>query len=419
MKKRALLITGIFAVLTFLPPLAGRGKPQSDGVKPLKLWVGGQVSELGESWDETIQNFEQEMNIPVAIQLFGFESYYERLVTSLAGGSGADVAFADLGGWIPTFAAKGWLEELDDFLNQWDGSEQIWDNLWATVRYEGKRYGLPWYTDDRLLLYNKQMFRDAGLDAEAPPQTWAQLLATAKVLSVNGNYGYGLSGTQTEHTTLGFIVFLYGNGAQLLSDDYSRAAFNTEQGLEALKMYQKLQPYSPNPVSYHEDDYRNLMAQNRVAMAIGGPWSFPLIEKANPEIVGQYGVALHPYGQAPASVLGGWGLVVPKASDNKQNAQKLMEYLTSKPTWLYFLEKNGGPMPTRRDAAMESVRLQNDPKWKTVLEAYPTAVPRPPIPEYPQVSLEIQKMVQSVLLGEKKPEVAIRDAEQAINRILE
>ena len=96
-----------------------------------------------------------------------------------------------------------------------------------------------------------------------------------------------------------------------------------------------------------------------------------------------------------------------------------MEYLTSKATWLYFLEKNGGPMPTRRDAAAESLRLQNDPKWKTVLDAYPTAVPRPPIPEYPQVSLEIQKMVQSVLLGEKTPEAAIRDAEQAVNRILE
>ncbi len=386
--------------------------------EPVKLWVGGQVAELGSSWDKILADFTKETDIPVDVQLFGFDTYYDRLVTSLEGGSGADVAFADLGGWVPTFASKGWLSPMDDFLDTWEGTDEIWSNLWPTVTYENSLYGVPWYTDDRLLLYNKKMFREAGLNPDAPPTTWDELLEVSKILTENGKLGYGLSGTQTEHTSLGFIVFLYGNGGQLLSDDYSSAAFNTQAGLETLEFYKELAEFSPNPVSYHEDDYRNLMAQNRVAMSIGGPWSFPLIEKANPEIVDDYSVALHPYGKSPASVLGGWALIVPESSKNKENAEKLIEYITTKDTWIYFLEENGGPMPSRRDAAEESPRLQSDPKWQTVLSVYPTAVPRPPIPEYPQISLEIQKMVQSVLLDEKSPEQALQDAERAVNRIL-
>ena len=40
------------------------------------------------------------------------------------------------------------------------------------------------------------------------------------------------------------------------------------------------------------------------------------------------------------------------------------------------------------------------------------------MPEYPQVSEQIQLMIQSVLLGEKTPQEAIDDAEAEVNNIL-
>lgn len=390
--------------------------------KTLTIWIGGQVAELDETWNSVIKGFEQRYGIKVEVQLFGFDTYYDKLVTALQAGKGPDLAFADLGGWVPTFAEKGWLEPMEEQLKKWEGTPQIWPNLWPTVTYKGVRYGLPWYTDCRLLLYNKTMFEQAGLDPNNPPKTWDELLAAAQKITDAKNriYGYGVSGTKTEHTTLGYMMFLYAAGGKLLTDDYSKAAFNTPEGLKALKFYTDLAKkygVSPNAVQYHEDDYRNMMAQNRVAMSIGGPWSFPLIEAANPNIVGKYSVALHPYDSQPASVLGGWALVIPKSSPNKEDAWKLAEYLTSFDVWMKWVEEKGGPMPTRMDVCTKS-KLANDPKWQIIFKTFPYAVARPPIPQYPQVSEQIQIMVQKVLLNELTPEEAIKVAADNVNKIL-
>jgi multiple sugar transport system substrate-binding protein len=84
---------------------------------------------------------------------------------------------------------------------------------------------------------------------------------------------------------------------------------------------------------------------------------------------------------------------------------------------MYWLEEKGGPMPTRRDVADDSPVLQ-DEKWQNIFEVFPNATHRPPIPEYPQVSEQIQLMIQSVLLKEKTPEQAIKDAAENVNKIL-
>ncbi|HOI34863.1 MAG TPA: sugar ABC transporter substrate-binding protein [Mesotoga infera] len=404
-------------VLFMLVVLAITGVSQT-----INIWIGGQVAELDETWDMIISKFEKETGKKVEVQLFGFDIYYDKLLTALQAGQGPDLAFADLGGWVPTFAEKGWLEPMGALLDSWDGVEQIWPNLWPTVTYKGERYGLPWYTDCRLLLYNQTMFDAAGLDRNDPPKTWEELVYQATKLTDASKrvYGYGVSGTKTEHTSLAFIIFLYGAGGQLLTDDYSAAAFNTPEGLRALKFYTDLAltyGVSPNAITYNEDDYRNMMAQNRVAMAIGGPWSFPLIETANPAIVNNYTVSLHPYGSTPASVLGGWALVIPSASKNKESAWELAKYLTSFETWMIWIEAKGGPMPTRKDVCYASPVLQ-DPKWQVIFETFPFAVSRPPIPQYPQISEQIQIMIQNVLLGKATPEEAIKTAEANVNAIL-
>ncbi|MCF7944841.1 MAG: sugar ABC transporter substrate-binding protein [Spirochaetia bacterium] len=419
MQKKSLLLTALLVLLA-VPFLFAEGaqEKQEDSIT---IWVGGQVAELDDTWKTVEQQYEAATGVNVNVELFGFDVYYDRLLVALSSGTGPDLAFADLGGWAPTFASEGWLMSMEEYISNWEDEDQIFDNLWPTVTYEGERYGLPWYTDARLMLYNKKMFRDAGLDPNDPPETWDEMADAAETITEMGPrmYGYGVSGTRTEHTTLAYIVFLASNGGvELLTEDYSKAAFNTPKGLEALKFYTDLAlkyDVSPEAVSYNEDDYRNLMAQDRLAMAIGGPWSFPLIETANPDI--EYSLAVHPYGESPGSVLGGWSIVIPKTTKNPEAAWRFAKYLNSFETWMFWLEEKGGPMPTRMDVADNSPVLQ-DEKWVNLFEVFPNAVSRPPIPEYPQVSEQIQLMIQSVLLGEKTPEQAIDDAENEVNRIL-
>lgn len=389
----------------------------------IDVWIGGHVVEQEQTWAEIVRNFEKETGIQVRYQLIGFDVYYDKLVTAFTAGEGPDVTFADLGGWVPTFASKGWLEPLDGYLAKSSVTPHIWPNIWGTVEYKGVRYGLPWYTDDRVLLYNTQMFKEAGLDPAKPPKTWPELISYAKKLTdpSKRTYGYGVSGKKSEVTTLGYMIFLLGNGASVLDPAYTKAAFNTPAGVEALETYtdlytvHKVSP--PGTLSYGEDDYRTMMAQGRVAMAIGGPWSFPLIELANPAIKGNYSTAVHPYGKAPASVLGGWASVISKSSKNKEASWKFIEYVTGYDVWREWLRRHGGPMPTRQDVAKDAPELQ-DARWEAVLGIFPKAGFRPPIPEWPEVSDRIQTMVQNVLTGKMTPAEASTWAQREVDGIL-
>jgi len=413
----------VYVLMVFLLVFAASSMVVAAGEK-LTVWVGGHVVEEEDTWKEIISDFTKQTGIEVEYQLIGFEVYYDKLVAAYSAGQGPDVCFADLGGWVPTFAAQGWLEPLDDRLATSDATEQIWPNLWPTVTYEGKRYGLPWYTDCRLLLYNTKMFTDAGLDPQKPPVTWDDLLATAQKLTDESKkiYGYGVTGAKSETATLAYMIYLYGAGGEFLTEDYSKAAFNTPEGLEALKFYTDLfvqyKVSPPGTLSYTEDDYRTMMAQNKVAMAIGGPWSFPLIEMANPEIKGNYAVAIHPYKTTPASVLGGWASVISKTSTQKDAAWKFVDFITSYDVWMKWVEENGGPMPTRQDVCKDAPTFQADPKWQVIFETFPYAKVRPPIPQYPQISDQIQTMIQNVLSGQDTAENAIQKAEEEVNKLL-
>ena len=416
-------LISLLLVVFFAGVFSGMVMAQDD---ELTVWIGGHVVAQEETWEEIITTFEEENNVEVNYQLIGFDVYFDRLTTAFRAEQGPDVTFADLGGWVPTFASNDWIVPIDDRLEDWEGTDQIWENLWPTVEYNGNRYGVPWYTDARLLLYNKRMFREAGLDPDNPPETWDELLETAQTLtdSSKRTYGYGVSGKMTEVTTLGYIMFLFGNDGQLLTDDYSRAAFNTEAGLEALEFYTDLyKEYEVSPentLAYGEDDYRNMMAQDRVAMAVGGPWSFPLIEQANPNIKGEYSVSVHPYAEdaGPASVFGGWASVISSTAEDKDLAWKFIEYATSYDVWMNWIDQHGGPLPARRDVAEDTPVFEGDERWETILDVFPEAGFRPPIPEYPEVSNVIQSMVQDTLLGEKTAEEAINDAEEEVNEIL-
>lgn len=138
---------------------------------------------------------------------------------------------------------------------------------------------------------------------------------------------------------------------------------------------------------------------------------------ANPDIKGNYAVAIHPYSAEPASVLGGWASVVSSSSTKKEEAWKFIDYITSYDVWRMWLERHGGPMPSRMDVSFDAPEF-DDPKWEVILEAFPYAKVRPPVPEWPEISDRIQNMVQNVITGQVSAEDAIAEAEKEINTIL-
>ena len=93
--------------------------------------------------------------------------------------------------------------------------------------FEGKNYMVPYYVSKTLLFWNKNRFRDAGLDK--PPASFAEIIAFADKMK---------GGEKTGLLTLNFDwlywPFMQMNGIDLLSPDLKTPTFNTAKAAEVL-----------------------------------------------------------------------------------------------------------------------------------------------------------------------------------------
>lgn len=81
------------------------------------------------------------------------------------------VAFDDIDG-----VDAGWLDSF-------------YPALMANGNIEGKTWGIPFQRSTIVAYYNKDKFKAAGLDPDAPPTTWDEMISMGKALTKDGAYG--------------------------------------------------------------------------------------------------------------------------------------------------------------------------------------------------------------------------------------
>ena len=112
----------------------------------------------------------------------------------IAAGNQPDLIVVSFGSLIGRLAAGGAVLPLEDL----PGFQDLFDRLDATTveQLYGHQYYVPIGADVTMMIYNKQLFEEAGLDPEAPPVTWDEFLAAAEKISAlparpNGNQVHG------------------------------------------------------------------------------------------------------------------------------------------------------------------------------------------------------------------------------------
>ena len=114
----------------------------------------------------------------------------QKLFLAIAGGVGPDVTFVD-GQQLSEWAARGALADLTEpFENSGLKKEDFWTPRWKESTFRDHVYAIPWGADPNFaFLWNKDMFRKAGLDPEKPPRTIEDLDRLADRLTVVDKQG--------------------------------------------------------------------------------------------------------------------------------------------------------------------------------------------------------------------------------------
>jgi multiple sugar transport system substrate-binding protein len=111
--------------------------------------------------------------------------------------------------------------------------------------YQSKLYGVPYWGDLSVLWYNKTLFKEAGLNPDDPPTTYAQILSDAQAIN---KLGHGISGATFAGDCQGCLGFtvqpgIWADGTHLTNGDITSQSANITGNKplqDALTLYRQL-----------------------------------------------------------------------------------------------------------------------------------------------------------------------------------
>ncbi len=337
------------------------------------------------------------------------------------------------------FAIQGLIIPIDSFVEESGIDLSVFYDGEIGIQYwNGELYGLPMPSAGGLtsmFLYNKDMLREAGFDAEKPPLTWQELEEMAQAITQGDPLGIDVMaiplGTGNLDET--FVSWLYTNNGKYVSDDGRTLMFNSPQGLETLEWMlnftNEINGGIENErdffqdVSFPEGDhpfYDDQLAFMPINTSVFGHYNTNAPEQyANPD---HWGVMLRPYNGDNADAThagvtgygfsGGWAYTIPAVHppEVQQAAYKFGEYIGAHPEGgCIFLFAQSRPSPVR--ACNENPAYYDaNPHWGTVLEGLATDTPIPITPVQGQVAEVLRNHIEEAYFGVKSAEDALNDA---------
>ena len=314
------------------------------------------------------------------------------------------------------FASRGAFLDLTDMIAKSEvvKTENYFPGPLASTMWDGKNFGIPKATNTIALYYNKDMFKAKGLDPDKPPQTWAELVETARTLTDPAANVYGLtfSAKANEEGTFQFLPW-----AQMAGASYE--SINTEGAVKALDTWKTIideKLASPDTLTRSQWDSTGTFNSGNAAMAISGPWELDrMVEEAKFD----WGVALLPVpeeGAERSSAMGDFNWAIFANSEHPEEAFKVLEYFVSQDNRMF---KDFGQLPARSDIAIPETGVAlKDAGLKVFVEQLKYAKPRGPHPEWPKISKAIQDAIQAALTGQMSSKEALDQAAEKIKAVL-
>jgi len=318
---------------------------------------------------------------------------------------------------FPTFANSGALLDLGAALGE-DAFGDFFPGILSMYNWNGKHMALPYTTDARVLWYNKEIFKQAGLDPEQPPKTWSELKEYADKITqaTDGKVaGFGLDLGLKEFPAQSLYTASAGSIIEVDAGGQITPKVNTPEFTGYLQLLADMKPsYESDYATLDHLKVGTLFAQQKVGMVIAGTW----ITDQNPDLVGAdfYGQALVPKMDVNApdgSFGGGFGIAVSGKTKHPEAAVKLAQLLTS----VDFNAKTMTDVPAN-NASLAVSKFATDPAYKVFMDQIQSArQSQPKTLFYKEIDSAVYDTVANVVVGGKSVESQVAELEGKIKEI--
>ncbi len=392
------------------------------GRSSIGFTLGKPVSFIGvvATVSRAIQASQSGKNVRVNFTTVPGDQMVNKLTGALASKTQPDVMSLDLI-QCPYFNSLGAFVDLTDRFSELPYREEFAPGMVQLGEYEDRQYQLPFAADNSALIWNKDIFRDAGLDPEKGPTTWEELVNFAvKTTKAPDRYGIAFDAQTGGTFMFRWMPFVWGNGGELLDPEGTKSAINSPQALEALRLWVGLinehKATPPGTHTWSGDDLRAAFQAGKVAMMVTGNFVVALLNRDAPNL--NYGTTLipasGPNGQH-ASFAGGDLMGILTGTEREAEGWDLLQFLASEPVQVEYLAKSG-IIPVRT-SMYQNPYFAEEPAYQTFTQALDVAR-APWTLKYNRLYDALQANLQQALAGQKAPEQALKDIEAAHNQIL-
>ncbi|WP_319546061.1 ABC transporter substrate-binding protein [Ruegeria conchae] len=308
-------------------------------------------------------------------------------------------------------------EDIDGVNPDW--LESFYPALMANGRIEGKTWGIPFQRSTIVAYYNKDQFRAAGLDPEAPPKTWDELISMGKALTNDDTYGLMIPSTGYPYWM--FQALAIQNGKEVMSDDGLTTYFDDETVVDTLEFWQSLsQEHGIMPTGTVEwGTLRQAFLEGQTSMMWHSTGNLTAV-KNNASF--DFGVAELPANVRLGSPTGGGNFYVFKETSDEERAaaMKLIEFMTSPEQAAAWSIATGymGVSPAAYETEALKSYTEEFPPALVARNQLENAVAEFSTFETARVREGLNNAIQAALTGTKSAEDALGEAQAAAVRLL-
>ncbi|MDX3526463.1 extracellular solute-binding protein [Streptomyces sp. ID05-39B] len=424
MKRKLIAAIGIAGMMVSIAACGddkdSGGSDKGTDAKELTVWLTVDAQnnwpELVKAADAAVQK--KHPGVKINHEYYGWPDKNAKLDAVLATDKVPDVV--EMGNTeMLGYMVKGAFAPLD--AGKFDNSSAWLDGLKASVTYEDKTYGVPYYAGGRVGNWRKDLFASAGV--KAAPKTYAELTAALdKVQKKEGDkFSSWYQPTRDWYAAMSFV---YDAGGSIAKEEGGqwKGNLSSPESLKGLGEYKNVvDTYMHGDKTKDESDRYIVYGQGKSGMIFGAAWEGATAEAPENDKSGKLKGNLEnfvmpgPSGKNLPVFLGGSDLAVPVKSDAQELAAEWINAFTG-PAGQKGLMAKGNLPNNKTDLAT----LKNDPKTVVPATAAESNWFVPMAPGWGQVEKAqvLQTMLQSIGTGKKTVEEAAKEADAKIDKVI-
>lgn len=320
-----------------------------DGSK-LTMWVRSSTDVFNQ---RLVDDYNATHKNQISLTIIPVDNYLQKVGAAAGSGSLPDLLAADVV-YSPNYVEQGLYQDLTSKVKALPHYADLVKAHMQAATKDGKIYAVPNKVDSSLIFYNKDLYKQAGLDPEDAPKNYADLYDDAKAVRGIGGDTYGLYFAGNCPGCNAYTAFPFGaaDGHPPISLDGKTADIDSDALKQAFTLYKRLYDEGIAPKSSKTEDgstWTTSFVAGKVGILPAGSFLFgDLATKAKFE----WGIAplTNPDGSGSSTFVGGDVLGISATSKKADQAFDFVAWSLDDQAQVEDIAKNGD-LPARVDLA--------------------------------------------------------------------